>query len=54
MSRTRPPIPSNLAYIVANTVGQRLVLVMSLLVRLFTQNIIIAMVQYETFTVLGI
>lgn len=29
---SRPPIPSNLAYIVADTVGQRLVQVMSLLV----------------------
>lgn len=45
---SRPPIPSNLAYIVADTVGQRLLLVMSLLVRSFSQNIIIAMVQYET------
>lgn len=52
MNRTitlsRSPIPSNLAYIVADTVGQHLVLVMSLLVRSFSQNIIIAIVQYET------
>lgn len=45
---SRPSIPSNLAFIVADTAGQRLVLVMSLLVRSFSQNIIIAMVQYET------
>lgn len=45
---SRPSIPSNLAYIVADTVGQRLLLVMSLLVHPFSQNINIAMVQYET------